>query len=451
MKNPRYLFLIVALIVCVGASHHVQAQTQFCPRELLHGYEAEYVRAHTVLPDRTTPRVDDMSVFVTVHGESLYVQSNYAPPGLAQPRASSFGGGLTPFKLATDESISELSEVINILTDPRYYLMPEFRTERDFEAKRQAHEQEIQAAYARGMTIYVEERLFNSSKWRELDLGFASDVRLVTSKFIYKTILRPHALAMVGEKPKRLVALHSNHVFTDIRNTAVVTRFNNTAFRRNDVRVLPLLQDQATLERFKLLIPSALQIDTNHLTSEAVINSFARNQGKILFIIGHIPERTGRLVVEDAAQGEVFSISIKDLEDAAKANHNRLFIMGCKSVTEGAGQGTLEVLNSVNAVDRIYSALGAKTYGDFLRRISDTGSKLNIVVDEVLIEGAERRISISFHHDVIDLALGFGLASGTVIVYEVFSTDDDRRRRVKKTARTSIRRTANGSRGKHRN
>src|SRR5262252_5482629 len=102
MKILR-LLLGIAILICGAASQYVHAKTEFCPRELIRGYEAEYRRAHIVLPDQTTPTVAGMSVFVTVHGDSLYVHSNYAPPGMAQPRA---GGGLTPFKIATDDSIS---------------------------------------------------------------------------------------------------------------------------------------------------------------------------------------------------------------------------------------------------------------------------------------------------------------------------------------------------------
>jgi hypothetical protein len=178
--------LIIACII-IGQSTMLSAQrmgTLFCPKSGIGGFEAEAQQAKSAIGDYTSD-LNDIKVYVTTKGKQLYVHSNYKPEGASYP-----------YKIATDEDITQFHFLLKYLTDPYSKALNEANPVFD-------------RAYQESVVAYVDASLFANPTYKKMDWGEIHKLNLIDDEtiFITKPLSSSNAAPVVEAREGTYISL----------------------------------------------------------------------------------------------------------------------------------------------------------------------------------------------------------------------------------------------------
>jgi len=176
MKTQIYLFVFA---ICFSSMTF--SQTLWCPKSGISGFEEEAHKAKAILTDNTSD-LQKMEVFVTVKGNNLYIQSNYAPDGMNYP-----------LKIATNEEMYEMKDWLKYLIDPENV---------------DVYNSEFTRAYRDDIVINVDAAVFSHPSYKKLVWNDAKNVRIVEEEQVFETEILPAT-------KKRVVKIHE-HTYVEL-------------------------------------------------------------------------------------------------------------------------------------------------------------------------------------------------------------------------------------------
>ena len=181
---------------------------------------------------------------------------------------------------------------------------------------------------------------------------------------------------------------------------------NDQQFDSSSAVLVPLVTNSATLDAVGQTVPGDNRLFPGNLSEAAIYGALASLKGKSAFLLGHV--ENDAFVIRDSSGVAISTLSIDALQPYGEKNGINIYAVGCNSAAVG-GTGAAGTFNTVDAVNRFSSALGAKTWGAFYS--SFAGQNLALVVDQSSIaqDGSGRT-----HINIFRTAYGRYLLAGAI-------------------------------------
>lgn len=347
----------------------------------LAGFEPAYKSARQFVgPETTDP--SESNVYVTAEGDYLYVETNYrGDRSESAARIASMDGG-------------EIQEFIG-----------------GIEAARQASE----SGGSDGATYYVDQKVFSSKRHQHLGLDGSRKVKVIGDDGVPRPARR---ITLADNSAQWLVQFRpSVYARAEVGGISGLSgRIESQSFSKDDIRLLPLVDDRATSDKIAELVPARYQVPFDLSSPEALARSLSAHRGRTVFPFGSI--EGGSFVVRDARDEVRFTIPVQRLQQLGRENGVTILPLGCKSATV-SGSGVAQEFRSVEFIERFGRGMDASNYGEFLDSLS--GPDLMIVVDDAVLAGSQHRVSMSVYLDPAKARGAAGAAGGAAAAAAVGS------------------------------
>ena len=217
-----------------------------------------------------------------------------------------------------------------------------------------------------------------------------------------------------GFKP---VAQEGDYFFVDPNALEDFRRYENEPVSNGSFRILSFFADAAEIVKQKtneVSVEFDLQEEkfkgrTQEQDLQILENNLKIHAGTTVFVMGHLDEKTGDYLVENAGSKPYFGISVGKLNEMAATHGIELIHLGCKS-TALLDRGTIGVVYSKDVATRLTVAIQAKTLGEFLRAMAS--EDLMLVIDKIFIDATRRHVEISVLKNKKSQSKGAGRGKG---------------------------------------
>lgn len=373
MRFVRIAALAVVSALIAAASG--LARDVVCRLPHIKGFEQEYDEAKRYTGENVTS-LSQLKVYIQARGDTLYCQSNFVTKGYDYPT-----------KLATSQTgIGGPSLVLNLVGES---------------GESGISESELTQAY-QTIPLYVDQSVFTSSKFKNLDFGDASRVFHIGDDGTPR-----RATSIFDGDSTRWLVEYASSLFApaDVQGIAkLAAELKARPLSTSDLRFVSLTKNTSTTKKIAELIPAENRIEFDLSSVEALKQRLAEHRGKTVFFLGHVED--GNFVTYDAAGKEIFKVGVKEVQDAAlECCQVSVFALGCHSGKATGRNGVLEAFNTVDAVERFHDALGAANFLDFLQRLAGNGQdRLSLIADSSLLSDASSSAEFAIHRGDVSKA-----------------------------------------------
>ncbi len=352
-----------------------------CRTPGIDGFEEVAARAVGRLPNDITRVPSETVVFITVAKDSLYLHSNFVTRGFPYPTKIN--------TTRTDADLMTLS--LNLI---------------GVERESGISLEQFLASFPQ-MHFIVEGALFRDEKFRDFDFSGAPHVEVIGEDGVAR---KSEELSLPGGNHKRIVEYYDN-IYASAQDANAASSFRRLGgdhFDKQAIRFMSLVLNRATEQSISKL-SSQIVLDAGDRSFEAVKRTLSGQSGNYIFVLGHVERDT--FVVRNPRGQEVSRIPIAELLAAGSANNVRIFPVGCNSAA-ATQVGVATTFNTVDAVNRLASALQATDWLEFYRELSSPDLKL--VLDSSMLMG-DGRAELMF--DIRDNKPGVSEQVGSVRHY----------------------------------
>jgi len=143
-------------------------------------------------------------------------------------------------------------------------------------------------------------------------------------------------------------------------------------------------------------IPGTARLDPPPFDLASIQNLLATNRDHLVIILGHIED--ANFVRSDADGRNREEVSIEKIEKLALQYGTHVIYLGCYSAFCGV-TGISSAFNSLDAVQRIATAMSATDYRQFLERLTSGSAPLVVAWKDIIEIGQLLRVPIHDEHD----------------------------------------------------
>ena len=384
-----------------------------CREPLAGGYEAEYARAHAVLPNSVTSDMGNVVIYAEkAHDGKMYFHSNFQTPGFDNPT-----------KLA-DVGYDEVDDLQNAWS--AIVFPPDDKPISSLQARQLS-------IYFKRTKLIVDLNLFDAEGRLPFRVDGLTKIEVVDHGA--QKSLPADPLFIPGSPPPAWM-VRAYGCCTYVRPPAQAGRlFSHLAavpFRKADFHILSFVIDSSTE---KALQNSSLPYDTLNIKQpikDQLEAAFSRTSGKTLTVLGHVEDN--EFVIYDARSVVRARIPIAELETLAHAHSVTLIEAGCNTAKQSqltrnviAIASRFNTIDAVEALDR--AASNSNDFAAFLGNLSnpklltvigkDELAELGIVKSAVFVSAGSEK------HDAVSVGLIALSFSAALAADATASTPDD--------------------------
>jgi hypothetical protein len=327
------------------------AQTVICRKQKIGGFESEYNVGHAICSDNTS-EIEKTKIYITVQGESIYLQSNFVTPPFDNPT-----------KIATAEVLPLGTYVQNIIysgdISPSTYeaLMRKIENHAEF---------------------YLDPKIINSKKFADLDFYSIKNLNIVTSDNKVRKAIK----LFNDDGTKELLVEINETVSARIKGQNldnVFAKLHTQKMSGKNIKIISLVENSPTKQYLKDHF-NGRTIEFDYSSVDELKKKILENRNSPIAILGHIEH--GAFVVVNSSGKQLFKVEVAQLETWQKENNIRILFLGCSSAKNGAVSGTLDVINPIETLERLRTTEHTENTGEFLDSL--TLRTMHYVVDEAM-------------------------------------------------------------------
>jgi hypothetical protein len=369
LKNSLNRFLSLSILTLLLTVSAFAQTTLYCAQSDIEGFEEEHKNGNQYVSEDSTTTLSKLEFYATVKDEQLFLQSNY------QPATSKF-----PYKLMTSQNLNDMKVLAGrLLTFAGRHKLPGG----------------FDSAYSKDAVLYIDIALLKSSKYKDVNFGKIKNVYLVDNKdgkWALKTF-GARKYVEVSSKVNLEIPISDAQKFSSFTdNIQNLDKNLRSSFDRENVKVLPLVNDLDTQEAAASKLSPEHLIKMSSFTMDDFSRVFKENKGKKIFLLGHFDNSKEVFVATDEYGKTLSELNFKELEKIARTHDVRLYPLGCETGKHLEESGALNTFNSVDAVNRLQEALQSASWADFFNKLGN--DDLEFVVKSSFIENGDTRIDV---------------------------------------------------------